>query len=69
MNIHVIDAIAFVLLMFLIGYGIWEITITNRTLRQMRQDANRFEKKLDEFILNQRIVIELLEKVISNQIK
>jgi hypothetical protein len=69
MNIHIIDAIAFVLLMFLLAYGIWEITITNRTLRQMRQDANRFEKKLDEFILNQRIVIELLEKVISNQIK
>lgn len=67
MNIHVIDAIAFVLLMFLIAYGIYEITVTNTTLRQMRQDANRFEKKLDEFILNQRIVIELLEKVISNQ--
>lgn len=69
MNIHVIDAIAFVLLMFLIAYGIYEITVTNTTLSQMRQDSKRFEKKLDEFILNQRIVIELIEKVISNQIK
>lgn len=67
MDIHVLDAIAFVLLMFLISYAVWEITQTNFTLRQLRTDGKKIDKMMNDFVENQKIVIDLLKKIIPKQ--